>query len=344
MTVKNDPIEFDYLSTKISGTFFISAGFEDRAFEFISKANISSKDSYCVLIGFKFDILGNQDIYNKYQKIISEKFERENIFELTLQQHKPKEFEGSIKSVLDQIPKLEGKIWLDISGLPTYATCCLLKEIRETLPASSQNIIYTSAQIYFPTHDEYLSLKDKSHGEVEFLPPTMAREMSEVLILESFSGHRSKEGTSCLAIFAGYDARRSSGVIESINPSTLLMLYGTPGNDQINWRLDLSKELHSKFETTRKFASETVSTLQLKEPLSKLEKYYENLFEDYDFTIAPVCSKMQTVAVYLFWEKYKEVQLVFPLPIGYSIDRKPQGVCTTYVSILSPSSSFYRDL
>ena len=128
------------------------------------------------------------------------------------------------------------------------------------------------------------------------------------------------------------------GAIESINPSALLLLYGSPGNDEIKWRLELSKDLHRRFETTRKTAVEVVSTLNPQEALDTLEEYYDYLFEDYDFTVSPVCSKMQAVAVYLFWEKYKEVQLVFPMPLGYSTDRKPKGVSDTYLTYLHPKN------
>lgn len=163
-------------------------------------------------------------------------------------------------------------------------------------------------------------------------------------MLQSFSGHRSKEGVSCLAVFAGYEVHRTAGVIDNINPSMLLLLYGKPGDEKLRWRLDLSRSLHRKFESTRRTAVEEVSTLHLNESIEVLELYYQYLFEDYDFTIAPVCSKMQVVATFLFWERYREVQLVFPLPIGYATELSPKGVGRTFITELEPRNSLYRQV
>ncbi len=39
---------------------------------------------------------------------------------------------------------------------------------------------------------------------------------------------------------------------------------------------------------------------------------------------------MNSVAAYMFWERYGEVQLTFPLPIGYDPENGPSGVDKTY--------------
>jgi hypothetical protein len=343
VAIKKGPAIHNYCNDNSSCELLIlAAGFEDRAFEFISKTNFSSNAS-CILAKFDFDITENKDIYLKFKRQLESKFSEGRLFEIEISQSKPQQFEKQLKDTLPKILPFIGEAWIDISGLPTHAICSALRISRKYFPSKEQVIVYTAAKNYFPSNNEYQKLKNSSSdGVVDFLPPTMALEMSEVLMLEGFSGHRSKEGVSCLAVFAGYDVDRSSGVIESINPSTLLLLYGTPGANDIQWRLELSKDLHKKFESTRKTATEVVSTLNPQESIDVLEEYYEYLFEDYDFTVSPVCSKMQAVAVYLFWEKYKEVQIVFPVPLGYVIDRSPQGVRETYLTYLHPKNMLFR--
>lgn len=343
VTIKKAPFVHNYNSTVSSCELLIlAAGFEDRAFEFISKTSFSI-NANCILIEFKFDIDENKEVHSRFNEKVESKFSKDRIFRINIDQEFPQNFEKQLKNTLPRILPFTGEAWIDISGLPTHAICSTLRLSRKYFPNKEQIIVYTAAKEYFPTKNEYQKLKKSlSNREIDFLPPTMALEMSEVLMLEGFSGHRSKEGISCLAVFAGYDVDRSSGVIESINPSTLLLLYGTPGNDEIQWRQELSKDLHKRFESTRKTASETVSTLDPQESIDALEEYYEYLFEDYDFTVSPVCSKMQAVAVYLFWEKYKEVQIVFPMPLGYSIDRSPKGVSETYLTYLYPKNTLFR--
>lgn len=343
MAIKNEPSVHCYDDRESSCELLIlAAGFEDRAYEFISKTKFSL-NANCILVRFDFNIEGNEDIQSKYEQQIESKFSKERIFRVKISQANPQQFEKQLSDTFPRIKPFSGEAWIDISGLPTYAICSALRLTRNFFPSKEQVIVYTSANDYFPTYDEYQKLKTSlSNGVVDFLPPTMALEMSEVLMLEGFSGHRSKEGVSCLAIFAGYDVDRSAGVIESINPSTILFLYGSPGGDDMGWRLELSKDLHKRFESTRKAASEIVSTLNPQESIDILEEYYEYLFEDYDLVVSPVCSKMQAVATYLFWEKYKEVQLVFPMPVGYSIDRRPHGVGKTYLTYLHPKNVLFR--
>ena len=338
----NQPSEYSYRKeTCPLDTLILAAGFEERAFHFLSNS-IFNSSACCVLIGFENDISCNNQMYRKYKKEVETKFESAQIFSITLKANKLSKFESELCSVLSKVPEKAGNIWVDISGMPTHMICSTLNACRQLSSIHSQIIIYTEAKEYHPYKNEYEELKADYPSGIEFLPKSMAREMSEVLMLESFSGHRSKEGVSCLAVFAGYEVHRTAGVIENINPSMLLLLYGKPGNKKLNWRLELSRSLHKKFESTRRTAVEEVSTLNLSESIDILELYYQYLFEDYDFTIAPVCSKMQVVATFLFWERYKEVQLVFPLPIGYAIELIPKGVGRTFITELEPRNSLYR--
>ena len=333
LNFKREPHDCDLL--------ILAAGFEDRALYFLSNSNFK-KDAHCILIEFPNHPEFNSNIYTTYFNKASELFAKEKIHIVQLGENSIQSFEKDLNIQLLELPRSINKVWIDISGMPTYAVCITLNSVRTFYPAQTQNIIYSAAESYFPTFEEHEKLSKESANNEEFVPRAMAMEMSEVLILETFSGHRSKEGISCLAVFPGYDANRTGGVIDSINPSMLLFLFGDPDGSDLKWRLNLSKQLHRKFESTRKTAVEVVSTLDPNQSLNVLEEYYGFLFEDYDFTIAPICSKMQVVGTFLFWERYKEVQLVFPLPVGYDLAKKPLGTSATFITNLEPRNSLYR--
>ncbi|MGX1928339.1 hypothetical protein [Flagellimonas sp. 2504JD4-2] len=344
MTNNNkEPEEFKYSHEDLDcDLLVVAAGFEDRAFRFISEIRVR-KDAYCLLIGYRNGIENNSEIHKKYKARIEKLFQKSNVLNVQIAENGLQKVEKDLTRKLYSLPTRINNIWIDISGLPTYGICAALNALRTFYPNNFLNVIYTEAKSYHPEKKEYDRLLKESNGNIEFLPKSMALEMSEVLMLESFSGHRSEEGRSCLAIFCGYEVHRSAGVIESINPSLLLLLHGKPGNNSLTWRLDLAKQLHNKFEGTRKSAIEEVSTLNPFESVKILKEYYQYLFEDYDFTISPVCSKMQVVGMFLFWEEYREVQLVFPLPIGYSIEHQPVGFGKSYVTILKPRNTLYHE-
>jgi hypothetical protein len=54
------------------------------------------------------------------------------------------------------------------------------------------------------------------------------------------------------------------------------------------------------------------------------------LYDNHNICISPINSKMQTVATYLIWEMFRDIQLVFPMPIKYLANRFSSGIGQTY--------------
>jgi len=191
------------------------------------------------------------------------------------------------------------------------------------------------------------TVRDFSDEELSFrLPkPALSREMSGNLIPKQFRGS-SSEVSTCLILFAGYEQHRSLGVVDQLNPGKLVLAFGMPYRPELQWRLQWSQRLHEPLRGGRPTASETVSTLDPMSALCMLNEYYGYLFSDHNIAVSPICSKMQCVACYLFWERYRDVQLVFPLPVQYVPSRFSEKSRTTFeyvlptpaeMSILAPS-------
>lgn len=136
---------------------------------------------------------------------------------------------------------------------------------------------------------------------------------------------------TCLVVFAGYEAHRSLGVVDELNPSKLVLVFGRPDREDLGWRLGWSEEIHGELKKTRPTAKEIVSTLDPMESVRLLSTYYDYLFADHNVAVAPICSKMQCVGCYLFWERFRDVQLVFPLPITYLPKEFSMGVGRTFL-------------
>jgi hypothetical protein len=211
-------------------------------------------------------------------------------------------------------------------GSRAFDACC-----KQICSSAGFDLAQGLAKSYQPSREEYERMKEKAGEEdIESLPRSMALEISRNLVLAEFAGHRSRDARSCLVIFAVYEIHRSSGVIGAVNPALLLLLYGRPGTSGIDWRTDLSKQLHRRFEKNRRTDAEVVSTLDPFDAVRLLEQYHGYLKDDYDLVISPICSKMNRIAAYMFWERYGEVQLKFPLPIGCDPKNGPSGVDKTY--------------
>ena len=319
----------------------LAAGFEERAFRVLPESRFST-NAHCILLRFVSEVAVNNALFEKFLKSALEKLPQDRIHIVDLLYVDPQRLAADMASVLLKLPRELRRFGLDISGMPSHAICSILKVVRDFLPEEAVKILYTAARQYVPSKSEYEELTKRNGDEIELLPKSMALEMDYNLVLDAFSGYRSQNAKACLAIFAGFEVHRSTGVIEAVNPSLLLLLYGQPGDKSLSWRLELSRKLHRKFEKGRRTATEIVSTLLLQDSLRMLETYYNFIIDDYDLVISPIGSKMHVVAAYLFWEKYGEVQLTFPIPIGYNPKNAPKGIGITYEVILQPRRGLFR--
>lgn len=319
----------------------LAAGFEERAFKVLPNGNFHAR-AHCILIRFRNDVEGNDQVFEGYLEVAGARFTRERLHVVELRNGESQGFEEELRKAIEKLPESARYLGIDISGMPSFSICIGLKALRDARPEERIAVLYTAAKEYNPTFAEYQKLISNSKRDLERIPRSMALEMKENLILDTFSGHRSQNAKVCLAVFAGYEVHRSAGVIEAVNPALLLLLYGNPGDEKLTWRLDLSKRLHRKFEKARKTAVETVSTLHVKESLDVLERYYDYLIDDYDLVISPISSKMHVVASYLFWERYGEVQLTFPIPIGYDRSKSPKGAGVTYATWIAARQRIFR--
>ncbi|MBY2937190.1 hypothetical protein [Rhizobium leguminosarum] len=323
------PTPIDAASTIDVDLLVLAAGFEDRANALVTRANFKP-DTHVVLVVFDNGIESNSRTNADYERVVAQRFSANLVHKVVLSQNEVVRFKANIRSIFGSLPDSVARIGIDVSGMPAYAIFAVLNEARAARPYHDQLILYTSASEYTPSREEYHQLVAKQGAEIEYIPKSMALEMDRNLIYDPFAGYRSGDRSSCLALFAGYELHRSTGVIDAVNPTVLLLVYGQPAGENLEWRLDLSRRLHHKFETTRRCATEKCSTQSIVENVELLERYYDYIIDDYDLTIAPICSKMQTIATYIFWEKYPEVQVTFPLPIGYDPARRPRGIASTY--------------
>lgn len=334
--MNNDERLFDIVEIKnnnaLSGeidVFVTAAGFEERAIAFLKNSTFSG-DAVCILALYENEVEGNEAIRASFMELAREKFQAKNIFCPKLSLGEIDKFKLEIHELVMALPHRATSVWIDISGFASYAICAVVEEFRSCRPYEPVNIIYSSAKEYYPSFEQFEKMEKEDGFEKSTLPPSMAMEMSKPLSFEPFTGRLSGESQSCLVLFAGYEPHRSAGIVEAINPSMLLLIYGSPLDESLQWREKLSRKIHGRFERTRRRAIETVGAQDIASTVELLEKYYDFLIDDYNMVISPICSKMQVLASYIFWERYQEIKLSFPLPIGYDPTFRPKGVGGTF--------------
>jgi hypothetical protein len=286
----------------------LAAGFEARARRVLEMLGAHSIKRV-ILVEYPEGIDENAENSQRMRSALSKVGGTPSVVPLMLDPRRPDDFLQALKAaLLTWRPDTSGEVWVDVTALPMQGICATLAAIRGALPTLVVQVLYTEALEYFPTKDE------TEKGEAPLA--ALSQEMSGNLIPKHFGGSSTAVST-CLIVFAGYEKHRSIGVVDELNPSRLVLVFGEPARRSLKWRLAWSKKLHEGLHEARPTAAETVSTLNPLASLRLLNVYYGFLFANHNIAVAPICSKMQCVASYLFWERYRDVQLVFPLPVTY---------------------------
>ncbi len=236
------------------------------------------------------------------------------------------------------------RVFIDISGMTNALILQTLSEVKRFFVGRSIYIFYTEAESYYPSRKEeeeiYRIIENEDtekYGEI-----FSSSGAKETFILADFQGKFRDYLPICLIFFVGFEPVRSKGLIEQYTPNVTVVCYGKSPHENFQWRTSFSKKIHENvFKNyphidSRKITSEDISTFDISDIFSRLEKIYYSFYEDYNISITPQCSKLQAVATYLFTLDYPEVQVVFCLP-GYFNQRKySKGIGPLHVINLFP--------
>jgi hypothetical protein len=311
-------------SVRDCAVLIVAAGFETRARRVLEILE-SELPQRIILVRYSPALNEDEDNFKRMLRLASERNDAVEI--VTINPRRPDEYLNVLRAALLRWrPDAAGTVWVDVSALPMQGICSTLAAVRETLPNLGVRVMYTEARKYFPSKAEAAAAEGKPLS-------AMSQEMATNLIPKHFGGSSSAVST-CLIVFAGYEKHRSFGVVDELNPSKLVLMFGRPGNEQLAWRLSWSQKLHAELVGRCPTATEIVSTLDPIQSIRLLNTYYSFLFADHNIAVAPICSKMQCVASYLFWERYRDVQLVFPLPVTYLPRRFSEGCRDTFQFML----------
>jgi hypothetical protein len=248
---------------------------------------------------------------------------------------------SSLEKTLSKIKKGEiDSVFIDISGMANFLILLTLSQVRKIFPNIPVNIVYSEAQEYFPQKHEISEILRIANSRVEddilkmgeLLGASGAR---ETFILPDYKGYFRDDYPICLIFFVGYEPSRAIGLLEGYRPNRVIACYGVSPHKKFLWRTEFSKHLHESLNVFKQYDKTTIkiSTFNISEILKKLEEIYASedadgkiLYDNYNIAITPQCSKLQTVAVYLFCQSHPDIQVVFCLPGLFNPDRYSKGI------------------
>lgn len=326
----NQVDSLDYSKKYDCDLLILAAGFEERCIKFIEDYKFLDKLKKIIILKYSTHESDNKKNLD-FLITISEKLgERPIICEIS-----PSDVKDNAKNLenhLNNIIKFETKnIIIDISSMTHFLIFQTLNSVQKVLPASSIRIIYTEANEYFPKpKEEEKFLEQIRRGLIA--EDLLSHNLRDVFILKEFVGNFKPNLPICLLMLVGYEVYRTEGIIEQYAPSRVVFFYGESPVIDFSKRADFSKNLHNLKGITKLVPSreEKISTLYVDKILNVLDSFYNLYIHNYNICIAPQCSKMQTVASYLFCQKHKDVQVVFTQPVAFNVKNYSIGYRTTY--------------
>jgi hypothetical protein len=328
-TLKN----FNFEETFDVGLTIVAGGFEDRTLTF---GNNLRKDKFhtekILILHYISQLEANEGNYSKLKDALQNKLSQ---FPNDIHVSSDSRIKSCIEiknKIIEASSNLTNRnVIIDISGMAHLWALTAIHACRRLNLKIS--IIYTEAKYYFPMKQEKEELLTAWHNRDRDTSGKYLQSsyLKSVDIVPEFDGNLRTGKPTCLIIFAGYEPNRIDGLIDKYAPSRIIVIYGKSPHQELEWRTQLSKELHKDILSKWGKREFEVSTMDLKEIISLLEHEYSVIQNEYDVIVSPHCSKLQGLATYLFWLRHPEVQLVFTTPGKFNPDHYSKGNKGTFI-------------
>ncbi|MHA1749832.1 MAG: hypothetical protein ACTSYF_14475, partial [Promethearchaeota archaeon] len=343
----NEVKEFDisFMRERKSSLYICAAGFEDRVRGVLEKLKDLNERM------FEYSLILEYSVHKEDNK--------KNLEELTVNLPKISHhlmnnaivdidnFYKTKYNIMEVFRKVDQNkiksVFIDISGMANSLILLIISQVKKIFWEKEIIILYTEADIYYPPKekkDEILRLI-KSEEEVDILKlgdELGASGAREVMILPDFKGRFDPSKPICLIFFIGYEPSRAAGLLESYRPNLVVACYGKSPHEKFKWRTDFSRELHQHVLNEFEHFERYISTFEVSEIVEELEEIYRStdehgnlLYDYYNIALTPQCSKLQTVASYLFCQKHPDIQIVFCFPGRFNPKRYSQGIGKTWI-------------
>lgn len=325
----------DYSQKYNCDLLILAAGFEKRGVKFIKDYIYLNNTKKIIVLKYTSHESDNQENLDLIISI-SEKLLGEKPLVCEISTSDVKNNTKNLESHLIKITSLGIKdILIDVSSMTHFLIFQTLDSVQKVLPSSLIRVVYTEANEYFPKEEEEEKFLDQIRRGL-IAEDLLSHNLRDVFILKEFIGNFKPNLPICLLMLVGYEVYRTEGIIEQYAPSRVIFFYGESPVPDFSKRANFSKNLHELKGIIKLVPSreETISTLYIDEVLNKLEEFYNLYVHNYNVCIAPQCSKMQTVASYLFCKKHKDVQTVFTQPVAFNVKDYSKGSRTTYYYLI----------
>lgn len=225
--------------------------------------------------------------------------------------------------------------WLDVKSQLEVLKSTLLpakpeqsKEWTSTIDITSFNreVLLTSVALLrvgvIRSRIKVIYVSPHSHGQ------WLSRGFRGIRNVMGLSGIQSPSKQSLLVVLSGFEPDRTIRIIEEHEPRLVLLGLGDPPTNQ---EFLLRNREEMKLVLARQDVKEfEFPTASIQECLDVLQKLLKNYLQDYNIILAPMSTKLSTIAAFLVAECHPEVQITYALPGEYNTKDYSTGADNVY--------------
>lgn len=207
-------------------------------------------------------------------------------------------------------------ITLDTTTFNREALVVSLAILRDTYPQAKIRLLYVSPA----QHGDWLS-----------------RGFYGVRNIVGFPGVQIANRQTVLAVLSGFEPDRVIKIIEEHEPSVVFLGIGSPPTHEVFLGRNVreQREILLRSDVVNfQFPANDVGNC-----LASLQTELGPLLTSSNLILAPMSTKLSTIAAYLFAELHTEVQLAYCLPGEYNTDSYSSGAEDLFIYELHPSGA-----
>jgi hypothetical protein len=200
------------------------------------------------------------------------------------------------------------KLVLDISGMSRLLIALVLDACNKF--EGGMVIGYSEALVYHPTESAFKSNRKAVKKSSSAFVTGDVYEIVAALPLSTVTmqGH-----ARVLIAFATFNPRELVALLNELSVQHLILIEGKPHLEKDLWRLRATQDLNSRVDEVIAVAHLVASTFDYDETARILIDAYSKYGETHKILVAPIGSKLQTVAVFLSMQVWPDVQIVYPV-------------------------------
>ena len=164
--------------------------------------------------------------------------------------------------------------------------------------------------------------------------PWLSRGFRSVRNVVGFSGVQDPSQPTILAVLAGFEPDRVLKVIDEHEPKKVLMGIGDPPTTERFLARNIAEQ---QLVLSRQDVEEfRFATTDIHECYVQLRSLVEPCLRDSNVVLAPMSTKLSTLAVLLLVEEFPQIQVTYCVPGEYNVREYSSGADTLFIDGLPP--------